>query len=143
MGNASISLNHCHSCAMNNSDTFQSAELSLFMFFKQRSGSSSRSGSPKPCPLSRPRNLGGLVAALPSGLANLPAMIHIETAFKRLQTSSSQTFTINNYDGSKTTKTIIKHRDGTETITEVTSYSTGEQVAKEIVRNESTGRARK
>ena len=73
----------------------------------------------------------------------VPSVIQIETAFKRLSTDSSQTFTVKNYDGSESRRTVTKHRDGTETVAEVTTYPNGEQVAKETIRHLTTGKTSK
>ena len=84
-----------------------------------------------------------LVAVAPTGATTVPAIVQIETAFKRLTTATTQTFTVNNYDGSETKCTILKNKDGTEIVTEVKTFPDGEKVAKEIIRNTSTGRQRK
>ena len=46
---------------------------------------------------------------------------------------------VHNYDGSQTKKTITRNRDGTETISEETTYPDGKQVAREIIKHLASG----
>ncbi len=64
-------------------DTF-----SCVSFQEQKSGSGSRSSSPKPCPLSRPP-LGRTGVAM-----MMPSVIQIETAFRRVAVENTQTLTV-------------------------------------------------
>ena len=50
---------------------------------------------------------------------------------------------VHNYDGSETKKTITRNRGGTETISEVTTYPDGKQIAREIIKHIASGKTSK
>jgi len=96
------------------------------------SSSSSVSCSPRH---SLPRSLG--VAAEPA------AVVVVESAFSRLHVQTSHTTHVQNYDHSEVTTTSTRHKDGIETVSEVTAWPDGRVDVHELVRNMASGKTSK
>ena len=71
------------------------------------------------------------------------AVVVVESAFSRLHVQTSHTTHVQNYDRSEVTTTSTRHRDGIETVSEVTAWPDGRVIVHELVRNMAAGRTSK
>jgi hypothetical protein len=70
-------------------------------------------------------------------------VVIVESAFTRLHVQTAHTTRIKNYDGSDVTTTTTRHKDGVETVSEVTAWPDGRLDIHELVRNLSSGKTSK
>jgi len=62
-------------------------------------------------------------------------VIVVESAFSRLLVQTSHTTHVQNYDQSEVTTTSTRHRDGVETVSQLTAWPDSRVVVHELVRN--------
>lgn len=69
-------------------------------------------------------------------------VVQIETSFHKVHIQTTQTTTVLNYDGSEVTRTVTKHRDGVETVAEVTTFEKSDRILfREFIKNATTGKS--
>lgn len=91
-------------------------------------------GSPKPCyPLRHSHQWS----------FETPSVVQVETSFRKVHVQTSQTMIMKNYDGSEVAKTVTRHRDGVETVVELTTYPDSKVLLREFVKNLASGKSRK
>jgi hypothetical protein len=73
----------------------------------------------------------------------MPPVVIVESAFTRLHVQTAHTTRIKNYDGSDVTTTTTRHKDGVETVSEVTAWPDGRLDIHELVRNLSSSKTSK
>jgi len=71
------------------------------------------------------------------------AVVVVESAFSRLLVQTSHTTHVQNYDRSEVTTTSTRHKDGIETVSEVTAWPDGQVIVHELVRNMASGKTSK
>lgn len=91
-------------------------------------------GSPKPCYPLRHSHQWSFES---------PSIVQLETSFRKVHVQTSQTMIMKNYDGSEVAKTVTRHRDGIETIVELTTYPDSKVLLREFVKNLASGKSRK
>lgn len=90
-------------------------------------------GSPKPCyPLRHSHQWS----------FETPSVVQVETSFRKVHVQTSQTMIMKNYDGSEVAKTVTRHRDGVETVVELTTYPDSKVLLREFVKNLASGKSR-
>lgn len=73
-------------------------------------------------------------------------IVQIENSFRKISTQTSQTMTVRNYDGSELSRTVTRHRDGVETVAELTTFDAlvlgmKKVLFREFVKNPSNGKS--